>query len=229
VRLYLASHDRPRLSPELGALVGERRRTAVIANANDGLPAEVRRAAVEAEIASLAELDLDGEELDLRDYRDRPDELAALLSRFGLVWARGGNAFVLNRAIHRSGLHAVLPDLLRGGDLAYGGYSAGAVVATPTLRGIELVDDADEVPPGYSSDVVWDGLGLVDYSIAPHYRSEHRDVVRIERVVEFLRETGLPFITLADRQSLVIDGEESRIVDRRTEAERLLELTPPPG
>lgn len=52
--------------------------------------------------------------------------------------------------------------------LAPCGYSAGAVVATPTLCGIELVDPPDDVPRGYDAPIPWDGMGLVDFSVAPH-------------------------------------------------------------
>lgn len=42
-----------------------------------------------------------------------------------------------------------------------------------TLRGIELVDDPSKVYEVYGTSITWEGLGLIDYSIAPHYRSNH--------------------------------------------------------
>jgi peptidase E len=69
------------------------------------------------------------------------DEVAAELVA-DMFWATGGNAFVLRKALQRSGVDQVLDARVRAGSLAYGGSSAGACVAGSTLRGLELIDDA---------------------------------------------------------------------------------------
>jgi dipeptidase E len=50
----------------------------------------------------------------------------------------------------------VLRELLAEDRVVYGGYSAGACVLTPSLHGIELVDDPHDIPAGYPDAVVWD-------------------------------------------------------------------------
>ena len=91
------------------------------------------------------------------------EELKDSLSRHSAVWFMGGNTFVLNYCIEKSGLHLFICDLLDNG-LVYGGESAGAVVAGKTLHGVEFVDD-----PNTASKVYWDGLGLIKYGIIPHW------------------------------------------------------------
>ena len=87
----------------------------------------------------------------------------------GLIWTLGGNSSLLRRAMRQSGLDLLLTAWRDDAGIVYGGYSAGAVVATPTLRGIHLVDPPAALAEGYPPEIIWDGLALVPYSIAPHY------------------------------------------------------------
>jgi dipeptidase E len=116
--------------------------------------------------------------------------------------------FVLREAIRRSGLEDFIGEQLHSEALAYGGYSAGACVAGPTLRGLEMVDDATAV-----NEPIWRGLGLVDCSIVPHYRSDHPESESIEEVVEYFEAARIPYRPLRDGQALVVNGGTSRVVD----------------
>ena len=228
MKLYLAS-GADGTSSELAVLVGTNRRVAVIANANDALDATVRAAGVSREISELAAIGLVAEELDLRDHFNQRHDLEGELARFGLLWATGGNAFLLRRSMSESGLDALLPGLLRRMDLAYGGYSAGAVVAGPTLHGIDLVDDPYEVTPPYQTAVVWSGLGLVPYCIAPHYRSQNPQAPLIEDAIAYFVEHEVPYRTLSDGQSIVIDDGREWVLDRRTNEQKQLGANPAIG
>src|SRR5687768_106589 len=142
-------------------------------NALDCLPVSKRQALYQRLVDDFSALRADVRELDLRTYFSRPDGLSDVLANCDLVWAGGGNAFTLLAAMKQSGFIGALKDLLDDDRIAYGGHSAGAIVATPSLRGIELVDSADPaeaIPPGYARGIHWDGMGLVRYSIAPHFR-----------------------------------------------------------
>ena len=109
--------------------------------------------------------------------------------------------------MRRSGLDALLIERLGEDAVAYGGYSAGACVAAPTLRGAELVDD-----PSAVREPIWDGLGLVDFSIAPHYRSPHPEAEPMERVVAHFEAHAMPYRTLRDGQAIVVNGDTTRLV-----------------
>jgi len=75
------------------------------------------------------------------------------------------------------------------------------------LRGIHLVDDADAVDP-----TPWSGLGLVEFSIAPHYRSDHSESEAIDRVVAYFEEHALPYRALGDGHALVVEDSVTRLV-----------------
>ena len=98
-------------------------------------------------------------------------------------------------------------------DSGRSGYSAGACVLSPSLRGLELVDDADAVTRTYGSQPLWDGLALLHEAFVPHYRSPgHPETAAIERVVTRYRTEGIAYRTLHDGQALLINGPDTKIV-----------------
>lgn len=210
--LYLSSYNFGRAPHVLAELVEPGARAAVVMNALDvygpRLPAQVA-----TNVSGLADLGIEAEELDLRRYFGDIGRLRETLSRYRLVWAVGGNSFVLRRAMRASGLDLVAHERVEDGSLVWAGFSAGAVVVTPTLVGIDLVDDPNVVPEGYEgTNVVWEGLGLVDYSIAPHYRSRHPESDRIDDVVARFQADRMPYRTLHDGEAIVVRGAAERIV-----------------
>ncbi|MFF5209060.1 Type 1 glutamine amidotransferase-like domain-containing protein [Streptosporangium sp. NPDC000396] len=88
----------------------------------------------------------------------------------------------------------------------YAGYSAGCCVLAPSLRGLELVDDPGAVRELYGADPLWDGLGLLEYAIVPHYRSEHPESEAVELVAAHYRTENVRHRTLRDGQAIVIDS-----------------------
>jgi dipeptidase E len=150
------------------------RRAAVIANALDAAPPEIRSEGVKRELDALTALGLVAEELDLRDYFGTGGPVASELRRYDIGWLRGGNVFVLRYAPARSGADAELTRVLGEDAIVYSGYSAGPCVLAPTLRGLETVDRAAVVEQLYREQPIWEGLGVLDYSIIPHVNSpEH--------------------------------------------------------
>ncbi len=214
MRLYLSSFRLGNRPERLVELAG-RKKALVIANACDLFPEAERRPRVERELEALSALGFWAQELDLRrHFREGGDRdgLRAELYSTGLVWARGGNAFVLRRALRQSGFDGVLMDALAADQLAFGGYSGGIAVLAPSLRGIELVNDPLAVPAGYDPETIWEGLGAIDFSLAPHYKSPHPSSPGIDKVVEYLRKRGTPFQTLTDGEVLVISGDKRDLV-----------------
>lgn len=206
MRLYLSSYRIGDRAGSLLALLGSGKRTAVVSNALDNISSTARaiyRDEVYDPHLELRALGLETEELDLRRFFGAPDALGAKLREFDLVWVMGGNAFVLRRAMKQSGFDDLITGMLERDEIVYGGFSAGAVVAAPTLRGIELIDDPDEVPAGYEAEVVWDGLGLIDYSIVPHFRSPHPESAAAERAVRHMMGRGMRYRALRDGEVIV--------------------------
>lgn len=201
MRLYLSSYRLGDHPEHLRALFGERARVAVIANALDAVPAELRAEMVDRELEDLAGLGLNGVELDLRSSVD--------LQGYDGVWVRGGNVFVLRSVFKRSGFDVLLEAELEADSIVYAGYSAGACVLAPSLRGFELCDPVGEV----DGEVVWDGLGLIDEAIVPHLDSpDHPETNLVRPIADLYRRTGVPHLTLRDGQALLVTGTSRQVV-----------------
>lgn len=212
MRLYLSSYKLGNKPEEMLPLISGNKRTAIIANAQDSKSVESRTERVQQEIESLTSLGLQPEELDLRDYFGKTAELADKLNDYGYIWVRGGNVFLLRKAYKQSGFDNLIVELLKKDKVAYGGFSAGVCVLAPSLRGIELVDPKDEIAEGYDKEVIWSGLGLLDYAVAPHYRSDHPESEDIEKCVEYFKANNIPYKTLRDGEAIVINGDQETLL-----------------
>lgn len=205
MKLYLSSF-RLGLHPyELVRLAGGRgAKTCAIFNATDSMQSG-RDEHNKREMVDLRGIGLAPEELDLHAYAGDEDGLRRRLDGCQLIWVRGGNPFVLRRAMLACGFDDVVKPLIESGTIAYGGYSAGVCVITPTLHGIELVDDPHD-PDGHETEVPWDCMGLVDYHVAPHYRSDHPESAAIEEVVTYFVHNNMPYRTLRDGEVMIIEN-----------------------
>lgn len=207
MRLFLASASVRGSVQALIALVGFGARVAVSANAFDMEADAERREWLGREMRALARAGLAPVELDLRDYYADPAALGEGIARFEMVWMTGGNVFVLRKAMKWSGFDKLLLAHLRDDSLAYGGCSAGACVCGPTLCGIDLIDDAHA-----AGEPIFEGLGLVDYSIAPHFGAEGEVGEAIARLVAYWEEAEMPYRALRDGQAIVVcDGDSTTI------------------
>lgn len=216
MRLYLSSYRIGDRAGSLLALLGGGKRAAIIENALDNISPSARqlyRAEAYDPVSELGSLGIAGTPLDLRDHFGDPEGLRTRLSQFDLVWVTGGNAFVLRRAMKQSGFDDVIVDMLDNDHIVYGGFSAGAVVAAPSLEGIHLMDDPDEAPAGYDRGTIWDGLGLIDHAIVPHYRSPHPESASAERAVRHLSSRGLRYRALRDGEVIVWTEDRTASVD----------------
>lgn len=204
MRLYLSSFRMGSCPERLVELTHGGSRAAVIANAMDSAPADVRHEAVQLELRGLSDLGLAAEEIDLRDAG-----VGDVLAQYDVLWFRGGNTFVLRAALARDGTDAVLRRLLDEDRLVHAGYSAGVCVLAPSLRGLEAVDPPGDVMATYGEPPIWDGLGVLDHAVVPHVDSPlHQESEACTAVAERYRAEGVPHVALRDGQVLVVDGEE---------------------
>lgn len=212
MRLYLSSYRLGNKPEEMLALLTGRKRTTIINNAMDFVGSEERAGSLAREAGDLRGIGLEPTEIDLRNYFGKPNELKEALSNFELVWVRGGNAFILRRAFRQSGADEIIKELLTNNTIVYGGYSAGIDMLTPSLHGAELVDNPNTVPEGYESPIIWDCLGVLDYAIAPHYKSDHPESAAVDKSVEYLIDNHIPFIALRDGEAIVRNDDNEVIV-----------------
>jgi dipeptidase E len=215
MRLYLSSFRLGNHPQKLVDLVKDNLRTVVVVNACDHLSDEERSIRVQQEFAALHSLNITPIELDLRNYfndQKKQKELPDLVAACGLIWIRGGNSFVLRRAMKKSGFDTIILGFLERDAIAYGGFSAGIVMLTPSLYGVNLVDDPDIIPTGYDPAIIWEGLGVIPYAIAPHYKSDHPESPATDNLVQYYIDNHMPFKTLHDGEVIVINGEREEMV-----------------
>lgn len=180
------------------------KRAAVIPDALDfSNDIERRNAGVVREISDLNNLGFSAEEVDLRKYFGKTTELRKLLNKYGLLWVIGGNTFILRKAMKLSGMDDWLVEQRKNKDLVYAGYSAGVCVLSPSLKGLDIVDDPIEKAEGYDNSVIWGGLGIIEWSFAPHYRSDHPESAKVEEEVNYYIKNKIPYKTLRDGEVII--------------------------
>ncbi|MBR2544093.1 Type 1 glutamine amidotransferase-like domain-containing protein [Candidatus Saccharibacteria bacterium] len=110
MRLYLASHNLGPYTDELLKLVGEGRKALFVENARDYYPDEKRASDLREKLAMISRLGFEVEELDLRDYFEKPNELRKFIESYkpDLIYASGGNVFLLATAYSLSGFDEIL-------------------------------------------------------------------------------------------------------------------------
>ena len=211
MRLYLSSFKLGKRPDRLVSLIGSGKTVAVIMNALDNFPDD-RARWLAAQVDALAGLGLAATELDLRHYFDQPSEVGGALRHVDGVWINGGNAFLLRSAMQHSGFDAAIRTLLASDTIVYAGFSAAVCCAGPTLRGVELLDDPGAVGATYGTEVIWDGLALVDRNIIVHHKSAHRDSPGADKQVQYCRDHGIAYTPIRDGEAFVVDGETTEIV-----------------
>ena len=100
---------------------------------------------------------------------------------------------------------SIIKDLLAEG-IVYGGWSAGTVVAGPSMRVIELMDPVKKAP-----EIVWEDLGLVPYFVWPHWNTKKYLHLQ-ESAQEQMAKLPYESLTLSDGEALVVSDYERRIV-----------------
>jgi dipeptidase E len=214
MRLYLSSFRLGNHPQQLVDLVKGNLHAAIVINACDHLSDEERLIRVNQEFAALQSLDFNPVELDLRNYfndQQKQKELPDLVAACGLIWVRGGNSFILRRAMKASNFDRIILDFLGRDAIVYGGYSAGIIMLTPSLGGVNLVDDPGVIPAGYDPAIIWEGLGVIPYAIVPHYKSDHPESAANDLLVQYYIDNHMPFKTLHDGEVIVVNGKREKI------------------
>ncbi|MBX4199272.1 peptidase E [Candidatus Saccharibacteria bacterium] len=213
MRLFLSSQDLGDYPEVARKLAGKNPKALFIKNAQDDKSPEERNFSNPEKRRMFEQVGFKFEMIDLRDYFGKSKELEEKLLGFGSFWSSGGNTFVLRRAMKASGLDKILKRLLKEDKILYGGWSAGAMVMTPDLKGPDWSadDKPNIVPKGYDAKVIWEGLNLVPFYIVPHYGSEiHGDSP--QKLADYYKSMKLPHHVLKDGQVIVINGDKEEFL-----------------
>lgn len=211
MRLFLSSYRAGDHANRLLELVPKGSKIVVVTNAGDYKDPTEKEIKVLENLDFFKALGYKVTELDLRNFFENQKGLEEIINDADMVWLAGGNTFILRQALEKSGLDNLLVKKVRDDKLIYGGESAGAVMATPTFEGIELVDDPEIFPDGYEQKVLTKGLGFVDFAIVPHYQSpEFGD--EINAAARILDKKQIKYLALRDDQVIILDNEKTEVL-----------------
>jgi len=203
MKLYLSSYRIP-TPDDLSFLLGKPLNevsVALIPNAKDYYSELAWKFKVNDIVTYMEQFGLHVVIVDLREYSNA-SMLRDKLADFDLIWAMGGNTFVLRYEMKRSGFDKIIGELLSRG-IVYGGDSAGALVVGLSLAGIEKADQ-----PEFAKEIIKDGIGLVKAHILPHV--DNPEFMEITPIFKDLHKTD-EIIELKDSQAVVFDGDKRYI------------------
>jgi dipeptidase E len=144
----------------------------------------------------------DVETIDLRHCQGQT--LREKLIHKDVIWVGGGNTFYLRWIMKESGADEIITSLVRLGKV-YAGWSAGAIVAGPTLKGFETMDN-----PAEAAEVIWEGLGMTQAVIVPHMDNDDF-AASAAKTNQQLLIAGYDALALDDMQVVVIHGDDRQI------------------
>lgn len=207
MKLYLSSYKIGNETKRLKSFFGENKRIGYIANALDSPTIDPvwKKNFANEDISQLQDIGLKPELIDLRDYFRDNEKLRERVSALAGVWVSGGNTFVLRQAYKISGFdQLLLKELSKREEFVYGGYSAAGCVLSPSLTCYQIVDKPSVFPYVENREILWDGLGMIDFAFMPHFDSDHRESADIDKEVQLCKENNVPFKTLRDGEVLIL-------------------------
>ncbi len=210
MRLYLSSQNVGNHANRLLEMVGSNRTVAYISNAKDYSEQE-RSQKIPVHKVEFEALGFQFKEFDLRNYFGKSTQLENEIKNSGLVFATGGNTFLLRRAMFDSGLDQILIKYLKTNQFVYGGSSAGSLVACPSLHGVEMADNPDAVKRIYNKQIIWEGLHLTEFYLSVHYQSDWFRA-KADALVNYYKKHKLPYKTLQDGQVYTINGKNQELL-----------------
>lgn len=122
----------------------------------------------------------------------------AKLAGCGSLLITGGNTFTLLHHLRTSGLVESIKDFAKRDNFVLGGFSAGAIVLTPTIKLAGAIGDFDENTVGLTD---LTGLKLVEYEVFPHYEDRHA-----AELDHYRQSTPNKVKTITDDEVIIIDG-----------------------
>jgi len=124
-----------------------------------------------------------------------------VLSSIDLIYVCGGNTFHLLEEVKRSGLYLDMIEMIRKG-VFYIGASAGSIIVTPNIKIAEPWDPNDRKLKDLNS------LGLVDFTVSPHYTKEEEGTVK-----KVENDIKIEIKRISDDEAVLVIDESVEIID----------------
>ena len=169
--------------------------------------AKIREKYQNDEVAQLNNFGFVAEPLDLKEYFGKKDLLRKKLTDLNGFWVSGGNTFVLRQAMKLSGFDNLFGELRIRRGFLYAGYSAGICILCDSLKYIQNADDPYDFPYNENKETIWDGLGVFNYGLLPHYDSDHFESEAIGKDLKACIDNKWLFKALRDGEVIIIEEE----------------------
>ena len=135
------------------------------------------------------------------------DSLAAAFDRCAVIWVGGGNTFYLLQEVRRSGFDELVAQKIAEGT-PYVGTSAGSIILAPNIESVRFADDVTQAPELTS----FDGLDLFPLVAFAHFDNPNFKAA-YRQILAHALDNGVDFVTLKEKQFIVVDGESWRIIN----------------
>ncbi len=215
MRLFLASSELGNYPKSLRRLAGGNRRVLIIRNARDYRPEDYVAGILGDKTALFLQYGFDPQVIDLRQFFGKKGDLEEYLDQYdpGIIYCLGGNPFILNTALHLSGMNEIIRNALLNDSIVYAGESAGIMVAvkdlSPYLKDEGFTIDAPKEL--YGKEAPLDGLGLIDFYPIPHVnRGELRE--NTDRHIRQIESVHKRPVLMNDTDVYILDGRKSELL-----------------
>lgn len=142
-------------------------------------------------------------QIDIMDFVSIPKKnWLPRLQASDVIFMEGGSAFGLLEAVKNTGLDKELPNLLK--NRVYVGASAGSML----LCQEEVTSDKTD-PSGFKHDK---GLGIVNFSIRPHFYRPDHSVFTEEALAKFAKEYNCTFYGINDNTAICVTDKKVEVV-----------------
>lgn len=176
----------------------------LITNSRDAFPDGERKVrGIESDTKELDDLGFDVELLDLRKYFGKKEQLKYDLKDIHAFYAVGGNTFVLRKAMKLSGFDELLIEYSCNPEYLYEGYSAGICCLCKDIKAIAIMDNPKVDPYDCGLPPIYEGLGLVNPVLIPHFESDHKETKAASKAVKYCQENKISYTTLHDGEVLI--------------------------
>lgn len=174
----------------------------LIFNALDAKGEEKIKNNISIDTKLLTEIGFEVKVVDLKDYFGKAEQLKNEFSKYNTYCVMGGNVFVLRQAMNLSGFDEYLKEISSNDNYLYIGYSAGSCVLSKDIEPLATVDEPISLYD--KSKVIYEGIGLVNYLIIPHYKSDYHKSYLIDELVLKCEKENIKFKTINDGDVKII-------------------------
>ena len=162
---------------------------------------------VKEDITLLEQIGFEVTVIDLKEYFDKNEELRKLCRKYNSFCVMGGNVFVLRQAMKYSGFDCFLEDIKNDDNYLYIGYSAGSSVLSKKIDVLKLADDPIDF---YNKgEIIYDGIGFIDYVFIPHYKSNYHKAHLIDEIVNTCEKDNVEYKAFTDGNVIIENTNRS--------------------